>query len=94
MYSSNFVFGTLGMELSNAQLRVSAEKFGFNQPIDIKGLKVTESNFPDMNDDFKGDKALTGIGQGEVTSTPLQMAMIASAVANGGQLMAPAIVRK
>lgn len=94
MYSSNFVFGTLGMELSNAQLRVSAEKFGFNQPIDIKGLKVTESNFPDMNDDFKGDKALTGIGQGEVTSTPLQMAMIASAVANGGQLMAPAIVKE
>ena len=30
-----------------------------------------------------------GIGQGELEVTPLQMAMVAAAVANGGRLMAP-----
>ncbi|MFB0919178.1 MAG: penicillin-binding protein 2 [Clostridiaceae bacterium] len=94
MYSSNFVFGTLGMELSNTQLRSSAEKFGFNRKIDIMGLSVSESKFPSMNDAYRGDKALTAIGQGEVSTTPLEMAMISSAVANAGKLMQPQIVKE
>ena len=36
--------------------------------------------------------ALASIGQGDVTETPLQNAMIAAAIANGGKLMHPTLV--
>ena len=39
-----------------------------------------------------GDVANLCIGQGEITVTPLQMAVMTSAVANGGKLMQPRLV--
>ncbi len=35
-----------------------------------------------------------GIGEGGVTTTPLQMAMVAAAVANGGRLMVPHLISR
>lgn len=91
--SSNFVFGTLGMELPNYYLRETAEGFGFNEPVEGIGIKAIASKFPDLDDEWaKGDKAQTGIGQGLVATTPLQMAMMVAAVANDGVLMTPKIV--
>src|SRR3712207_7293567 len=48
-------------------------------------------------DTLQGSKnllAATAYGQGEVQATPLQMAMVAAAVARGGELPAPYIDRK
>ena len=41
------------------------------------------------NDEQGEDAARIAIGQEQLTVTPLQMAMVAAAVANGGTLMAP-----
>lgn len=43
---------------------------------------------------FPGETLITGIGQGYVLSTPLQMAVSTAALANGGQRIPPRVVRE
>ncbi|WP_329540442.1 peptidoglycan D,D-transpeptidase FtsI family protein [Streptomyces sp. NBC_01358] len=88
--SCNTVMAHLGVEVGLDGMVEAAEKFGFND----SGLKipsgVARSNFDtDMSDD---QLAQSAIGQFNTTATPLQMAMVASAVANGGDLMYPHLV--
>lgn len=90
--SSNYIFGNLGMELTNAQFKKSAEAFGFNREITMEGMTARKSIFPNLGENEAGNKALSAIGQGEVAATPLQMAMVAAAVANNGQLAQPSII--
>ena len=54
-------------------------------------MKVAESVYPADLD--APQTALSAIGQGSVAATPLQMAMVAAAIANGGQLMEPYLVQ-
>lgn len=91
--SSNVVFGTLGMELGNDKLRTQAEKFFFNKDLPNVGLTVENSKFPTLKAYEKGNLAQTAIGQGTVLETPLEMAMIASTVANGGVMMQPTVIK-
>ena len=90
--SSNVVFGTLAMELGNETLKSTAEKFGFNSVITGPGVFVSESNFPTLNSSELGNIAQSGIGQGSVLSTPMQMALVAATVANDGVMMQPKLV--
>jgi penicillin-binding protein A len=92
--SSNFVFGTLAMDMGNAKLKEVAERFGFNSRISGVGLLIPASNFPTLNDYEEGNIAQSGIGQGSVLSTPIQMAIVAATVANDGVLMQPKLVNK
>ena len=74
-----------------------AEKLGFDNPIAVDGSESTgtpwvsvASNFPtDASDD---KLALASIGQGDTVATPLQNALVAAAVANGGKVMRPTLV--
>ncbi len=53
-------------------------------------MTATASTFPSSS---TADKlALASIGQGDTTATPLQMAMVAQAIANDGKLMRPTLV--
>ncbi|MFZ2258180.1 MAG: penicillin-binding protein 2 [Clostridiaceae bacterium] len=92
--SSNYIFGNLGMELTNAQFKKTAENFGFNKAITMEGMTSRKSTFPSLGENEAGNKALSAIGQGEVAATPLQMAMVAAAIANGGQMAEPSIISK
>ncbi|MEU1367311.1 penicillin-binding transpeptidase domain-containing protein [Streptomyces sp. NPDC005803] len=88
--SCNTVMAHLGVEVGLQGMVEAVGRFGFNDT----GLKipsgVAKSNFDtDMSDD---QLALSSIGQFDTTATPLQMAMVASAVANGGDLMYPHLV--
>ncbi|MFF3391613.1 penicillin-binding transpeptidase domain-containing protein [Streptomyces sp. NPDC002669] len=88
--SCNTVLADLGVRVGPADMVEAVEKFGFNDT----GLKippgVAKSNFDTgMSDD---QLALSSIGQFDTTATPLQMAMVASAVANGGDLKYPYLV--
>ena len=89
--SCNTAFGYLGMQLGGDALRTQAEKFGFGQELSVP-LRVTPSNIPaELN---APQEAQTGVGQYETRVTPLEMAMVAAAVGNDGDLMKPNLVRK
>jgi len=95
--SVNTWFGQLGQKVGQDQLFETMEKFGFNSrpPIDLPEDQVYESgvysegHLLDRNDPV--DLARVAIGQERLSVTPLQMAMVAAAVANGGKLMKPQI---
>lgn len=88
--SCNTVMAHLGVEVGLDGMLEAAGRFGFNDN-DLKiPSRVARSNFDsDMSDD---QLALSSIGQFDTTATPLQMAMVASAVANGGDLRRPHLV--
>ncbi|MBL4774747.1 MAG: penicillin-binding protein 2 [Mariprofundus sp.] len=43
---------------------------------------------------FRGETMITGIGQGALTTTPLQIARLAAAIANGGYILKPQLLAK
>lgn len=90
--SSNYVFGNLGIELTNSQLKKTAEQLGFNEEITMEGMTVRESVFPSLRESEQGNKALSALGQGEVAATPLQIALVSAVIANDGQMARPYIV--
>ena len=92
--SSNVVFGTLAMELGNEKLKTVAESFGFNSVVPAVGTSIVKSQFPTLEEYEVGSIAQSGIGQGSVLTTPMQMALMVSAVANDGVLMQPKLVNK
>jgi cell division protein FtsI/penicillin-binding protein 2 len=90
-YSCNTVFGKIGADLGQDKMLSEAEKFGFNSE-QFTPVRANASNFSkDMN---ASQVALSSIGQFNTAATPLQMAMVASAVANDGKLMQPYMVDK
>ncbi|MEV5978752.1 penicillin-binding protein 2 [Streptomyces sp. NPDC052114] len=87
--SCNTVFGKIGSDLGKDKMLETAKKFGFNSEQFIP-VRSNASNFPEDMD--KPQTALSSIGQFETATTPLQMAMVASAIANDGTLMEPYMV--
>ncbi|HWM14962.1 MAG TPA: penicillin-binding transpeptidase domain-containing protein [Microbacterium sp.] len=87
--SCNIPFAELAVELGDAAIREEAEKYGFNMSLAIP-LDTTASSYPRGLDDAQ--TALTGFGQGQVTATPLQMAMVSAGIANEGVVMNPRMV--
>ena len=90
--SSNVVFGTIGLELGNAKLKQTAESFYFNRNIPSDGFVVDNSRFPTLKSYQVGDIAQSAIGQTSILATPMQMALVASTIANSGVMMEPHLV--
>lgn len=95
--SVNTWFGQLGQKVGQSQLFETMEKFGFNStpPIDLPSTQVYESGvYEDRHTLHRNDPvdlARVAIGQERLLATPLQIAMVAAAVANKGKLMKPQI---
>lgn len=87
--SCNTVFGKIGSDLGKDKMLETAEKFGFNEEQFVP-VRSNASVFPKKMD--RPQTALSSIGQFETAATPLQMAMVASAIANDGKLMEPYMV--
>lgn len=88
--SCNTSFGTLGLDLGAEALREQAEKFGFGER-QLPELGAVASKFP--ADPNAPQVAQSAIGQFDVQTTPLQMAMVAAGIANGGDVMKPYLVQ-
>ncbi len=88
--SCNVAFGWLGMQLGGDEIKAQAEKFGFGQHyLDDLGPQAV-SNFPSNINEPQ--TAQSAIGQFDVAASPLQMAMVVAAIANGGDVMRPYLV--
>ncbi len=87
--SCNSVFAPLGVKVGAARLVKTAEDFGFNHPPGLPG--AVESTLPHAAQ-IQGelDVGSTAIGQGEVQASALEMATVASTIADGGRRPAPA----
>jgi penicillin-binding protein A len=96
--SCNVVFGEIGLRLGGAKLADQAHAFGFapdastgDVPFDIP---FQEGVFPEAS--YFSDRlpavALSAIGQDNVAANPMQMALVAAAIANGGSQMRPRLV--
>jgi peptidoglycan glycosyltransferase len=100
--SVNTWFAQLGQKVGQDHLFSTMEKFGFNSkpPIDLPEEALSKSGVFDYESGtFLGrndpvDIGRVAIGQERLLSTPLQIAMVAAAVANGGKLMKPQIWKR
>jgi penicillin-binding protein A len=87
--SCNIPFAELGMKLGGQTIRNQANLFGFNQKLSIP-MAVTPSVYPVYTD--PAEVAKSAFGQQDDRATPLQMAMVSAAIANGGKVMYPNLV--
>ena len=86
-YSCNTTFAQLGIEVGAEAMLEQAEAFGFNDHyLDDLGPQAVSVYPVGANKPQTGQSA---IGQFDVRSTPLQMAMVAAGIANGGVVMKP-----
>ncbi len=90
--SCNVTFGKLAYQLGIDRMNETAESFGFNENFKFGDFVIYNSSFPDSVSNMN-ELVWAGIGQGEVLVTPLHMAMISGAVANGGEMMQPYLVK-
>jgi peptidoglycan glycosyltransferase len=97
--SVNTVFGEIGEKLGKTTMKKYMDRLGFEAPVQIdlpsderaaSGERRNGRIIPATSRFV--DVGRMAIGQDKLTVTPLQMAMVASAVANGGKLMKPHIV--
>ncbi|MEU7578181.1 penicillin-binding transpeptidase domain-containing protein [Streptomyces sp. NPDC041068] len=89
-WSCNTVFAKLGVDTGLGSMVGTAKNFGFNDD----GLRIPSSVSPSNFDTSMDDAqlALSSIGQYDTRTTPLQMAMVSAAVANGGSVKSPYLV--
>jgi cell division protein FtsI/penicillin-binding protein 2 len=91
-WSCNTVFAKLGVDVGVRGMAATAKGFGFNDARLRIPFSVVPSTFDTSVD--RAQLALSSIGQYNTRATPLQMAMVAGAVANGGQVRSPYLVER
>jgi peptidoglycan glycosyltransferase len=92
--SCNTTFGQVGLDLGE-KLVDGMKAFGITEavPFDLPAAR-SGGPAPGTFAHNKPSFANAAIGQGDIAVTPLQMATVAGAIANGGVLMAPHVVRE
>ena len=98
-YSINTIYAQIAQDTGRATMTEYMKRFGFysKPPIDLPPDELIPSepwtpstpSRPYPPGSPNEDIGRIGIGQGGLLVTPLQMAMVVAAVANGGRLMAP-----
>ncbi len=101
--SINTIYAQVGLSLGRATMEDYMKRFGFyaKPPIDLPGDQLIASGERDPStgkllyptSDLV-DLGRMSIGQDKLAVTPLQMGMVAAAVADGGKLMDPRLATK
>jgi peptidoglycan glycosyltransferase len=105
--SCNVTFGQIGLQLGADKLQAQAQAYGFCPTDPPKQTDCIEPTIPftipfqsgrfpvpayfEQNDPLV---AISAIGQDNVLANPMQMALVAATVANGGTMMQPQLVKE
>ncbi|MEX0833400.1 MAG: penicillin-binding protein 2 [Actinomycetota bacterium] len=91
--SCNVTFAEIGLKLGAKRLLEQARAYGFDQDVPFD-VPFEEGHFPEVAHFEEADPllAFAAVGQDDVSSNPLQMALVASAIANGGVMPRPRLV--
>jgi peptidoglycan glycosyltransferase len=94
-YSLNVVFAQVGMKVGAKNLTEYAQRFGFGTsiPFDVPVAEGQVFGTPGFLD-AQSALADTGFGQGQLLTTPFDMALVAATIANGGATMRPYLVAR
>ena len=90
-YSCNTSFSNIGLSLDIKNFRETSKELLFNSKLPSV-LPYSKSSFSLEPGAGSADKMMTAMGQGKTQVSPYQMALITSAIANGGTLMKPYLV--
>ncbi|SET01119.1 peptidoglycan glycosyltransferase [[Clostridium] polysaccharolyticum] len=91
--SCNDSFAHIGTVLNLKSYKNTAEKLMFNKSLSLR-IPYNKSSFSLSSKDSLNEIAQTAMGQGKTQITPLQSALISSAIASQGKMMRPYIVEK
>jgi penicillin-binding protein 2 len=99
MRSSNTYFITNGLRAGIESIVRMGRKFHLGERTGLTTRQETKGIFPDLNDVQRsdwhdGDTANLCIGQGDIAVTPIQIAVLISAIANGGKVLTPRLVER
>lgn len=89
--SCNGAFAKMGMELDQAAFQETCDELLFRRDLPIE-ISSKKSSLSISRDSDSGTIMQTAIGQAKTEVTPLHMALITSAIANGGNLMKPYLI--
>jgi len=105
--SCDVYFYELGDKLGMAAISDAASEWGLGEkthidlPPESRGIIPTHSPYmmaaiknshSKRKKWFRGETMITAIGQGSLTTTPLQIARLAAAIANGGKVLKPQLL--
>ena len=88
--SCNSAFAEIGDMLGGSSLKETAEDLLFNKSLPLTSYK--KSTFTLTGKSSVAEVMQTAIGQGNTLVSPMHMALITSAIANGGELMKPYLI--
>jgi penicillin-binding protein 2 len=99
IHSSNSYFITNGLRAGVENILRIGEKFHLGERTGLFARQETGGHFPTFDrvassDWHAGDTANLCIGQGEIAVTPVQIAVMTSAIANGGKVLWPRLVER
>jgi penicillin-binding protein A len=90
--SCNTAFAQLAGELGEQAIRDQADAFGIGKADLAVPMPVAASTLGDIPDTAALEQS--AIGQRDVALTPLQNAMVVAAIANGGKVMQPYLIKE
>ncbi|HEX6263625.1 MAG TPA: penicillin-binding protein 2 [Actinomycetota bacterium] len=91
--SCNVTFGQVGLAVGAEALMEQARRFGFSEDVPFD-IPFAEGQVPEpsaFDQDLPG-LAFSAIGQQDVRTNPLHMALVAGSIGNGGVMMRPRLV--
>ncbi|MDY5647438.1 MAG: penicillin-binding transpeptidase domain-containing protein [Lachnospiraceae bacterium] len=89
--SCNSAFASIGLTLDRDKFRRTCSELLFNEELPVS-IPYTKSTFSLAGDSEDSLAMMTAMGQGKTMVSPMHMALITSAIANGGVLMQPYLV--
>jgi peptidoglycan glycosyltransferase len=91
--SSNVDFAQIALKMGVDTFYTYLDRWGIGASIDFQ-IPATRDRIPEKASIVPGELAQMGFGQGALLMTPLQMGLVASTIANGGNEPRPYLVRQ